>query len=709
MHLLLACQAVGIALVGCANNSTVDIPPPAETALFSTIPLDSGGWFSGLSIHSSGRLYGYGDVFGVYRSDNAGATWKYLQNDFTAEHNFVSGLAVASGKADTVVFRSPSALWKSTDGGSSWSAALNDLEQIELNRGGSPVIFHPNSDSELWLAGNRKNQTGSLWRSTDSGLNWQKISAFDAQTVTTIYIRAEFPDQVLVGTRSGLFASADRGTTWRQIWNNAGQPNPFTKRAASVTAIVRRADGLGYVATDVGGYRLEAANWNDPSTYALTKTVSWWNGWGPSHATVLANGDFVTGGNGDGKNPTALDLQDTQRISRDAGLTWTALEGGLTTPSVPVWRNAATPNAKVDGGRDFVVQDPTRPNRWFMTGGMSPVISDNAGQTWRYPPNNSGIAGVMTYKVRFARDRPNVALIPGSDLGAFTATLAGGVVSSSNRSIARLYTIHEVLSSRDGQVLISAGVDQNDNKTMMSRSNDAGATWQVIDQSGNGLPLSSEGVTRAIQAPDNINDFLVLLGAGGQHSNPGLWRTTNGGVSFTRASGLPTNLDTGMRYHPENSWLETDGIRTTTRYLSTREIGVFRSTDSGANWAATASKPFGTDWVQCLAVDALKAGRVWVAGGYRGLKVSSDGGDVWTEVSGFTQADRVDAHAGRIAVWGRRGTDTWNKIYYSADDGVTWLEKTGAGKRFAFLKDISVDPVVEGRIWIGGVSVGVIN
>ena len=91
------------------------------------------------------------------------------------------------------------------------------------------------------------------------------------------------------------------------------------------------------------------------------------------------------------------------------------------------------------------------------------------------------------------------------------------------------------------------------------------------------------------------------------------------------------------------------------------------------------------------------------------LKVSSDGGDLWTEVGGFTQADRVDAQAGRIAVWGRRGTDTWNKIYYSADDGITWLEKTGVGKRFAFLKDISVDPVVVGRIWISGISVSVIN
>ena len=707
------------ALIGCAAPPVTITPPtlppavtpPTPPAPLTSFPLDSGGWFSGLSVHSSGRLYGYGDVFGAYRSDDAGATWKYLQNDFTVDDNFVSGLGVSANNADILAFRTPSRVWKSADGGSSWSPALTDLESTDLVRGASPVLFHPANDSEIWLAGKRKSLQGTLWRSVNGGSSWQKVggTTFDAQTVTTVYVRAEFPNQVFVGTRGALLASADRGVSWTRVWDNNGLQNPFTGQKPVVTAVVRRADGVGYVATDVGGYRLSATNWDQPATYTLSKTVSWWDGWGPKHAAVLRNGDFVTGGDGDGKNPTASDLQDAQRISRDGGLTWTALEGGLSAAPVPVWSTPAAAGSKVSGGRDFLVQDPTRPDRWFMTGGLSPVISDDAGKTWRYPPSNSGIAGVMTYKIRFPRDRPDLALIPASDLGAFTATQTNGVNSSSNRSIARLYTTHEVMSSSDGRVLVTAGVDQNDNKTMISRSSDGGATWSLVAQADNGLPLNSEGVTRAVQASDNIDDFLILLGADGQHSNPGLWRTTDGGASFTQATGLPTMLDTGMRYHPENAWLEADGVNTDTRYLSTREIGVYRSSNGGSSWAATAtSRPFGTDWVQCLAVDHRRAGHVWVAGGYRGLKVSTNGGDAWSEIAGFTQADRVDAHDGRIAVWGRRGADAWNKIYYSSDDGLTWIEKTGVGKRFAFLKDISVDPAVAGQIWIGGISVNVI-
>ena len=715
-HALLLVTLLSGALTGCANSSTVPptsppATPPTQTAPLTSIPLDSGGWFSGLSIHSSGRLYGYGDVFGVYRSDDAGNSWRYLQSDFTTDDNFVSGLGVATNNADLLAFRAPSRLWKSTDGGSSWSQMLGDLEDTNLVRGASPVLFHPDNDSEIWLAGNRKSLQGSLWRSVSGGASWQKVggATFDNRTVTTVYVRSEFPDQVFVGTRGALFASANRGASWTRVWDNAAQPNPFTGQPPVVTAVVRRADGVGYVATDVGGYRLSASNWNDPTTYTMTKTVSWWNGWGPKHATVLQNGDFVTGGDGEGQNPTPSDLQDAQRISRDGGLTWTALGGGLNAAPTLVWANPAISGAKVGGGRDFLVQDPTRPERWFMTGGMSPVISDDAGQSWRYPPSNSGIAGVMTYKIRFPRDRPDLALIPTSDLGAFTATQTDGVKSSSNRSVARLYTTHEVMSSRNGQVLFTAGVDQVDNATMISRSSDGGATWRVITQSGNGLPPSSEGVTRAVQAPNNIDDFLVLLGSGAPNSNPSLWRTTNGGVSFTQATGVPAGLNTGTRYHPENAWLEADGVNTDTRYLSTREIGVYRSIDGGSSWAATASKPFGTDWVQCLAVDHRQAGRVWVAGGYRGLKVSKNGGDTWSDSPGFTQADRVDAHAGRVAVWGRRGADEWNKIYYSSDDGATWIEKTGVRQRFAFTKDITVDPVAAGQIWIGGISINIIR
>ena len=151
------------------------------------------------------------------------------------------------------------------------------------------------------------------------------------------------------------------------------------------------------MATNVGGFRVTAPDWKKPETYTLTKTVSWWDGWGPVNATVLADDSFITGGiagDRDPKNPS--NLQGAQRISTDGGQTWSYLPMNLLMPPQPVWSPAAQPGHKTGYGNDFIVQDPTKLDRWFVTGGLLPAISDNRGVDWRYVPNNSGIAGVMT-------------------------------------------------------------------------------------------------------------------------------------------------------------------------------------------------------------------------------------------------------------------------------------------------------------------------
>ncbi len=687
-------------------------PVEAQT-LYKSIPLDCGGWFSGFASHSSGRLYGFGDVFGFYRSDDAGQTWKYLQGDFIVDDNFVNAASVARGNADKVVFLTSGYLWLSTNGGTAWNIALSNLKHDRV-RGATPVFFHPANDNEIWLASPRDGMAGTLWRSTNSGTSWSKVggTVFDSVVATTVYIRPEFPDQIFVGAKGGLYASSNRGSTWRRIWNNGGLNNAYTKLPPVVSAIVRRSNGQGYVATDVGGYRITASSWAKPATYVLTKTVSWWDGWGPTNATVLSNGNFVTGGGGNGYgNPN--DLQDAQRISSDGGATWSYLPLNFSTPPAPIWMTPPYPT-KADGGRDFIVQDPSNLSRWFMTGGFGPSVSNDSGNNWKLVPNGGGLAGVMTYKTCFARNNAGIALIPSSDKGAFVVNdggASGSAANCSNASIDKLFTTHEVMSSDNAQTLVIAGVDQNVNRTMIQRSTDGGTSWSELDLSGSGLPDNHEGVTRAVMAPGNSNDFLVLLGktyAEGQPDNPGLWRTQDGGATFMKANGIPDGLNTGMRYHPGNAILITDGVGTNTRYLSVIANAIYRSTDGGSNWN-TVSNPFGSDWVHDMAVDRTVAGKLWAAGGYRGLASSSDGGDTWTPFNTFTEAKRVDAANGRVVVWGQMSGDTWNKIYYSGNNGVTWQEKTAPNHRFAFLRDLAVDPWQAGKIWVNGISVNVIN
>jgi hypothetical protein len=148
--------ALGCAMSAPAPDPKIATSPKAAGITHKSIPLDGGGWFSGITTHSSGRLYGYGDVFGAFRSDDSGNTWSYLNGSITTDDNFVSGMDVSAGNADLVAFRTASNLFRSADGGTNWSSSLTDLDNVEIVRGASPVMFHPANDNDLWMRANAR-------------------------------------------------------------------------------------------------------------------------------------------------------------------------------------------------------------------------------------------------------------------------------------------------------------------------------------------------------------------------------------------------------------------------------------------------------------------------------------------------------------------------------------------------------------------------
>jgi hypothetical protein len=354
-----------------------------------------------------------------------------------------------------------------------------------------------------------------------------------------------------------------------------------------------------------------------------------------------------------------------------------------------------------------------------MTGGKAPVITEDFGANWSYPPNGCGLAGVMVDgKVRFPRANPKKALISVADQGVFVVNdggVSGKADDCSRRSMDKHAVFHGTMSSDDGKILVAAGCDQSANKSMIYRSNNGGKDWEELDLSSAGLPPSDEGITRAIAAPGSTTDFLVLLGYRGdrKNNNPGLYRTINGGVSFTKVVGIPDGVDTGHRYGPEASHLEADAVKAGTRYLSLKSQsnethrGFYRSTDGGSNWAKTAGQPFGKDWITDMTVDNSTAGRVRATG--KGLSRSDDGGDTWTSVGAFGSAAKVSAVKGSIAVWGKRAGDEWQKLFYSADNGENWIEATGPGRRLPFLRNVTVNPTKPNELWISGISINILT
>ncbi len=690
--------------IGIAVNS-----PLSAQNTYRDIPLDTGGWVSGFAQHPSGRLYGYGDIFGLSRSEDFGASWKFLQSRFTEPgvNTFVHSVAVQNSDADRVAFMTASKIWTSTDGGDNWNTRLTDLKKPQLFRGSKPIAYHPTIANQIWLAANRVGLTEGLWRSDDNGASWTGLggSVFANEHATTIHINPNSPNQIWVGTAAvegvttlgGLWCSADSGTTWTKVWNNNGQQsenygNPL------VYSIARSSANVSVIATNDGVWNITATNWNDPSTYIATQRT--WNGQAIPNVTLLADGTFWA--SEIGFQPWA------PKVSPD-GITWTDRQISQTATYVPEWTSAEKIlAANRIGGRDMMIQDVNNPNRWLITGGSAISLSEDNGITWRYQPG--GMPGIASYRVNFDRQNPLRAYIATSDRGIFVVDdggLTGTTVHCSHKAYNELQTYHEVMTSADGQTIVGAGVQQALGETIIVRSTDGGVNWSKINYSG--LPPNTEGVTRSVMSLNDPNDFLVLLGWSeepGAISNPGLYRTINGGASFAKVNGsLFDDVNTGSRYHPENSFLERDGINPNIRYLGLRADnvpavrGLWRSLDGGTTWNLQSS-PFGIHWILGLAVDPTIEGRIWAINDY--LRRSDDGGSTWVTVGDFIKMGSIDAYGGRLSVIGRRPGDTFNKVYYSPDNGVTWEEQTSAENRHSWNNSISIDPWRAGQTWLAG-------
>ena len=717
---LKAAALFGLSLTG-------SLPGMAQT--HKSIPLDAGGWFSGLAVNqSTGRLYGYGDVFGAWRSDNNGSAWSFLSNTIPGRVDtartgnvfidyFITGIAVGSN-ANNVAFRASDRLFTSTDGGASWTPAMTDLSGNDLNRAATPIVYRPGDDQEIWVAGNRT-AGGKLWRSINGGTNWTRMDTgvLADKKVVTLNCHPSYPNQMWAGTDDGLYVSIYSNGTWGS-WTHAwgagitvsgtgqGVRNGLPPQVKSISR--RSSDGIGWLVTDAGGFRIVATDWNNPTTYAGEgPKISAYGGYGPDAGAVLKDSRGLGG-----EVFISSRQSDKRFISYDAGASWVSYPMTFSMPPQPIWGDTSTSGGLL-APMDQIVQDPFNNSRWYATNGKSPVVSTDAGVNWTYVPNNSGVASVVTWKVTFAGENRNAAFIPGADKGAFVVTdqgASGAAAYSSNRDIKSLTTVHEVMSSKDGQTLVATGVDQGGNKNRIIKSTNGGQNWIDLDVSPltTGLPLSSEGIVRATMNPINTQDYLVVLGSGGTNSNPGVWRTTTGGTSFTQVvSGL---TETGGRNNNGQVYIEADQKETNRRYLT---VGgnFYRSINDGQSWSA-GPQPMGGNWVQAFSVDDHVAGKLW-AGNRYGLKKSDNYGDTWTSVPGFTWCYAVDAVAGRVAVWGMRTVngvaDTHAKIYYSSNDGANWIEASGVGRRYAWTRALAVDPWEPGKIWVSGISANVIS
>jgi photosystem II stability/assembly factor-like uncharacterized protein len=215
----------------------------------------------------------------------------------------------------------------------------------------------------------------------------------------------------------------------------------------------------------------------------------------------------------------------------------------------------------------------------------------------------------------------------------------------------------------------------------LMRSTDGAATFETV------LTGDVKAVVRDPQNPDNM-----LAAPGHAWGNPanGIYRSTNGGVNWSRVTdGLPATDDIGrivLAYCAQNSAVVYAGICGTFAFNGSQMIGIYRSLDGGVTWAGVT--PAGTNhyssqgWYDmALAVKPDNAQTVISSGldGYR----STNAGNSWSHISfwnndqGSSRYVHADHH--EIVFHPTNFNEVWEVtdggIFKSTNLGTTWVEK----------------------------------
>ena len=146
---------------------------------------------------------------GVFKTTNGGASWTGASSGLpSVEFGSVVALAIDPQTPTTAYAGTFGSVFKTTDGGMTWSAANSALPCCYV---ATALIVDPRNPSTIYGTA----LAGTVIKSTDGGASWSAarppVTAFCCGSLT---IDLQSPNVVYLGGAYGVFKSTDGGKTW---------------------------------------------------------------------------------------------------------------------------------------------------------------------------------------------------------------------------------------------------------------------------------------------------------------------------------------------------------------------------------------------------------------------------------------------------------------------------------------------------------------
>ena len=660
---------LGIALLSVlilVSNLSAQQPDPN---LYSGLRWRMIGPFRGGRVNAVSGVAGQPDTFyfgsvggGLWKSANAGRTWTPIFDATNVASIGAIGVApsdanviyVGTGEADmrdSIAYGN--GVYKSTDAGKTWThLGLENTKQI------GRIIVDPKNPNTVFVAalGNAymSNPDRGVYRSRDGGATWQKV-LFKTEDVGAIDLAFDPVDSNVVyatlwnvrrppwfiyapanGPGAGIFKSLDGGTTWNEISTGIpleGRGHIGIAVAPSdrnrIYAAVDAKDGGIFISKDAG------ATW----TRLSSDKRLWDRGWYFEKITV------------DPKNPDVVYVMNTSVYrSTDAGKKWTPIKGA-------------------PGGDDYhqLWINPDDPKRMILGSDQGAIVSVDGAVTWSSWYNQPT---AQIYHVAADYRFPYWITGAQQDSGAV------GTPSRSN---------HGDISNRDWEGLCAGGESGDTAPDPLHPEILFGGTVSRCNVlTGETKNVSPERGATPGQYRHAWTQPLVFSQADPHalyYGNQFLYKTTNGGESWTQISADLTREDPGV---PPN-----------------------------LNQAAAADAP--TDKrrgvIYTIAPSPLRAPMIWIGTDDGLIELTNDDGKTWQNVTPtamtswskvvMIEASHYNVNEAFAAFERHQLGDYEPHIYRTLDAGKTWTEITRGLPAGVYVQTVKEDPERRGLLFAG--------
>ncbi|MGA3136739.1 MAG: transcriptional regulator [Terracidiphilus sp.] len=210
--------------------------------------------FSLAQAPSDAKILYAGTWEGVYRSTDAGTTWKSISPPGSQEIHEVESLAVDPADPNIVYAGTWHLPWKTDDGGNSWKSIKDGLiDDSDV----FSIIIDPQSPQTVFLSA-----CSGIYKSENAGELFQKIQGIPktAQRTRVLMQDPAHREVVYAGTTEGLYKTVDGGKTFQRMTGPDVIVNGLYVDPQDSNRVLLATDRGGVLASKDGGTSFDLSN-----------------------------------------------------------------------------------------------------------------------------------------------------------------------------------------------------------------------------------------------------------------------------------------------------------------------------------------------------------------------------------------------------------------------------------------------------------------